>query len=111
MKHTPGPWIISANNTEPNTIKIGTGEKGWLGVAQSFGDTQEEAEANANLIIAAPAMLEALKKTLDFLYDGTPDSDISPLEMNLRITIESAIFEATGGSHEALDSPPPAPES
>lgn len=60
MKHTPGPWVISSIEDAPRTVKIGTGEGGWLGVAQAFGDTDEEARANAQLITAAPDLLAAL---------------------------------------------------
>ena len=49
---------------EPNQAKIGTGEGGWLGLAQAFGDTPEEAEGNARLITAAPELLAALEKIL-----------------------------------------------
>ncbi len=65
-KYTPGPWLI-VPQTEPRTVKIGTGEKGWLGVAQAFGDSDEEAQANSRLIAAAPELLETLKLSLPFL--------------------------------------------
>ena len=74
--HTPGPWIICDKQEEPRTVKIGTGENGWLGVAQSFGDTQEEATANAKLIAAAPDLLEACKGLVEYLESvGIPENE------------------------------------
>ena len=71
-KHTTTPWQISVEAyPEPRMVKIGTGDDGWLGVASVFGDTQEEAEANADLIVKAVnnfdemiAALEACKKAI-----------------------------------------------
>lgn len=60
--HTPGPWIICQTSQDEGTIvSIGTGKKGWLGLADCYGDTMEEALANASLIAAAPDLLAALK--------------------------------------------------
>jgi hypothetical protein len=66
------------------------GDDGWLGVAQCFGDSEEEAEANARLIAAAPELLEALVFVEERLTrSGYPDGP------NLQ-TLRTAIAKATG---------------
>ena len=77
MKHTPGPWKID-NGDEYNP------EYPWFGIWKEHKDpnfskciacveytedsmvTKQEAQANANLIAAAPELLEA---ALSVLYD------------------------------------------
>ena len=49
---TPGE-LVNNDECAPNMAAVGTGEKGWLGLAQMFGDTQIEANANA-AFIASP---------------------------------------------------------
>jgi hypothetical protein len=71
MKHTPRPWNFSQS---PSTRKKLSGIGGFgrwyksvkntksIGgkiIATAWGDTKEEAEANAKLIAAAPELLEA----------------------------------------------------
>ncbi len=63
-KHTPGPWLVDHThaNMFPFIYKEGLGT-----IAEVFCDKfsrpgfEQEAEANARLIAAAPTMLEALK--------------------------------------------------
>lgn len=80
-KHTPGPWkgtIVSCTNEEFMEI---VDEKGRL-IADVWFDRKheeptcpplEEAEANANLILAAPDLLKQLKNAKNMLekYQGT----------------------------------------
>jgi hypothetical protein len=73
-QYTPGPWEICPNWPEQNQRKIQP-EGEVSGVALSFGDTDEEAEANARLIAAAPEMLEALKIAKHYM-EGDSDDDI-----------------------------------
>ena len=91
--HTPGPWIICDKQEEPRTVKIGTGENGWLGVAQSFGDTQAEATANAKLIAAAPDLLAAAKDALTWIKRDIKHMD--PYNFGV-INLELAIAKAEG---------------
>ena len=69
-EHTPGPWKINNN----------VGRKGELGIIADaapciiaiMGNAKEwpvEAQANARLIAAAPALLEACKKGLKYIQD------------------------------------------
>lgn len=67
-KHTPGPWNLVwwGNETYPYPLSILANNDGaWV----TRGGTVSS-EANARLIAAAPAMLEALKAWVEEL-DGT----------------------------------------
>lgn len=60
-KHTPGPW------TNDITVPLKAWDCEQLGFSIVFvnGHREGESKANANLIAAAPTMLEALKACLD----------------------------------------------
>ncbi|KKK54540.1 hypothetical protein LCGC14_3083710, partial [marine sediment metagenome] len=64
-QHTPGPWGW-VRNTRGNVVLVSKAES-WGPVAEILMDhskyTPELQDANAQLIAAAPAMLEALKAT------------------------------------------------
>lgn len=62
-KHTPGPWINLGNgDIVAQSENYCGGEKD---IASVFLTSNDEDEANANLIAAAPELLEALKDMLD----------------------------------------------
>jgi hypothetical protein len=76
VKHTPGPWSatewadgfrIVTDNREHDYVAAIHGKdqprSGWV----------KEATANAKLIAAAPELLEALQKMLDFYWEGYSD--------------------------------------
>ena len=97
--HTPGPWEIAKEHhpDEPLQYKIGTGKDGWLGLALVFGDTEDEAKANACLISAVPDLLEVaegLHKALARMIDKhDPDS----IEAEWLSHSHEAITKARGG--------------
>jgi len=67
-KHTPGPWLI-AENGKTFVYALGTNQTNvfWCDV-QSAGSekaSDQEKQANAALIAAAPDLLEALIGALD----------------------------------------------
>lgn len=74
--HTPGPWQLT--DSGPNCFKIGSDSAGKV-IGYTFPRTKverghpvpveptDEDWANANLMAAAPIMLEALKMALDVL--------------------------------------------
>ncbi|WP_123138887.1 hypothetical protein [Enterobacter genomosp. O] len=78
MKHTPGPWFIKpvSNATVEGNLNIiqtesSTGKGYHVSYSASWDDnevTKLEAQANANLIAAAPDLLEALQELI-FLYE------------------------------------------
>lgn len=69
-KHTPGPWYIDKPYNEPGTYIAGpnTGLIAKLYPTDSYmwnGDKSVSIEANARLIAASPAMLEALTQIIE----------------------------------------------
>lgn len=83
-KHTPGPWRIfwgRDGNTYPLNIwgPVGSDHAAFRSVVTSFGrKASDESTANANLIAAAPELLEALKAILDttaFAHDE-PEAEV-----------------------------------
>ena len=69
FKGTPGPWKIAGRGEKKIGIDVSTQTTGahHIDVWHSeYGWPQkEEAEANANLIAAAPELLEALQSLMD----------------------------------------------
>lgn len=72
VSHTPGPWKLSQSPVRIS--KLGglpfksiknTSSIGGKIIANAFGTTREEAQANAKLIAAAPELLEALRHLID----------------------------------------------
>lgn len=81
-KHTPGPWIgtgpsfgdpLPRYTTEIMTVDERDGE-GHVSICEMpFHHHDDENEANARLIAAAPDLLEALKIARQMIVtDGTP---------------------------------------
>lgn len=78
MKHTPGPWFIKpvSNATVEGNLNIiqtesPTGKGYHISYSTSWDDNEDtkiEAKANANLIAAAPDLLEALQAMLSKAY-------------------------------------------
>jgi len=85
-KHTPGPWSINRYDTYDKDIVIRE-----PGVRVDFDDVdQDEQEANARLIAAAPELLEALNAMMDG-YDESYTQDQPPNK-----AARAAIAKATG---------------
>jgi hypothetical protein len=59
--YTPGPWQFNLNIISAENEVLAAG--GWP-ICVTDGSTEEEAEANALLIAAAPELLEALEAVL-----------------------------------------------
>lgn len=103
MKHTKGEWKIEKVLDYDKTLvyaKIKTGNipHAYTGVYHQGGRiSNEECEANAKLITAAPDMLKALKEAQDELMKLAPN----PLNPNNQIVLtaigimEIAIKKAT----------------
>ena len=70
---TPGVWL-SKDDHAPNMAAVGTGVEGWLGLAQMFGDTQSEANANAAFIALAHNNMAALLEAVEILEDAYADN-------------------------------------
>jgi len=89
MEHTPGRWDVIEG--EPHTIVSGEGDHIadiWL-VANGFK------EANARLMAAAPDMLEALKRLLEWSDHDPNCIDNCPV-CNAYVNAKEAIAKAEG---------------
>lgn len=78
-KHTPGPWMVDTNFRGEQFVQAGNTEYGIQPFGSCsccgeyiHGDNQEEREANARLIAAAPELFEALKVFLEYNDQGGP---------------------------------------
>ena len=99
-KFTPGPWVRSSES--PKIIMSGSfidGHDGYI-IGSVTGDdnsgyyaSEEEAAANATLIIAAPDLLEALENLLQ-AFDGAFAGAYG--RGPLYIAANSAIIKARG---------------
>ena len=78
-KHTPGPWLPIPDKSQQGYIQIWTEDFKFLICCMQDNESHmgndndpdtETCEANANLIAAAPELLEALES----LVNGYPDS-------------------------------------
>ena len=84
VKHTPGPWHWgpSFGDGEGWEVCIFPDAEGADALASVFGETADQAEANASLIAAAPrlkAVNEALLKAAKRLCtENNPDDDQPP---------------------------------
>lgn len=91
--HTPGPWGIDRNNV--HSAQIATIphclNNDWVEVwsPNAFAAGEEEMEANARLIAAAPELLEALCMVLD-------DPDALDGRPRTYECVRAAIAKATG---------------
>ena len=81
-KHTPGPWGISPikkyAHDGPGIYPKGADLP--VAVVRSILRKEEERQANARLIAAAPDMLEALELAVDGLEPGFPFRSIKAFE-------------------------------
>lgn len=102
MSYTPGPWFVpERTGTQYVEARIGGG---WLQEVAACGPTEkpEEQRANARLIAAAPAMLEALEEMLEVhgvrWEHVRGDSSIPASWVELSDKARAAIKAAKGGA-------------
>lgn len=76
-KHTPGPWVVNRTITAGNQSSqfqiIGTRDGSLSLVCYGVDTGYNEIDANANLISAAPDLLEVAKLAIDL--DSSEDMD------------------------------------
>lgn len=67
-KHTPGPWTNHGRIAQPGLPHSAVAAKTLLArvYSEAFGDSEQET-ANANLIAAAPELLDALENVVKHL--------------------------------------------
>jgi hypothetical protein len=102
-KHTPGPW----DRTNLTVHTKSSAQRGALGIARVYDAPETEAcanamqaTANANLIAAAPALLEALRPLLALaamvVRDASVDDDIAEVIKRDMVAARAAIAQAEG---------------
>lgn len=98
-KHTPGPWVVSANS--PFLVRAGddtTGRHIAHAGPASYHPSFEVDEPNARLIAAAPELLEALERLVTEII--LSDVDMEYIDSHFKPHIEkarAAVAKATGG--------------
>lgn len=110
-QHTPGPWRATCEgyiaSTENGYVPIRTPfRKDAFDDGPNRSDHKEETlQANARLIAAAPAMLEALKNAVSYLEANRPKGKISEIfhqlneyENGVLKPARAAIARAEGGA-------------
>ena len=88
-KHTPGPWTVERDSTVDGYTVWRASSMGDLFIAQVKRQKGEEA-SNARLIAAAPDLLAACAKALDYLGRIEEASEGAELRDLLRAAIAKA---------------------
>lgn len=100
MTHTQGPWSYIGNgDVVAKSEKYCGGEKD---IASVFLTVNDEDEANARLIAAAPELLRSLKDFSDYVRNEQNSTDGAVTYSNTQINrlvfyARAAIAKATGG--------------
>ena len=94
--HTPGPWAV-----HPVKAQVDAFSPHPIPVCQMLWPTTErsedETEANARLIAAAPDLLEALKGLHDDLAEYQRINNIGGYDNHWMVAARAAIKKAEGG--------------
>lgn len=109
--HTPGPWSVFASDWSEGTYIINSVNEHDCETCDTCDDAIEEHcrycpygeadEANARLIAAAPALLEALERAVQDI-DGGWNADEADAHFPWLFEARSAIARATGeGARDA----------
>ena len=97
MRHTKGPWknfdtYVGFDDGRLIASCIQMKQKNLIKTAEMY----EEAKANAQLIAAAPEMLEALENVLTYIHDDSFST--KDLETVIQTLVENVINKARGES-------------
>ena len=68
-KYTPGPWFVDESSTHGQYVSKRDGNGAFI-VAETYPDENQDFEANAALIAAAPEMLEQITEISKWLDNG-----------------------------------------
>jgi hypothetical protein len=90
---TPGPWINDNGLVTGRCTEFAGAPSFDIFDAANWPGHEDEGQANARLIAAAPEMLEMLKNIAAGRYDGAPDT--------ARMRARSIVAKATGGTEAA----------
>lgn len=104
-KYTPGPWKICKKFPHQKFIEVEHGDKHTKGAASLViarvtcrTTWQEQQEANARLIAAAPELLEALQECVELLEFLSPEVRGGYSPDGAYAKANSAIAKALGGA-------------
>ncbi|MER0570982.1 hypothetical protein AAA539_20005 [Pseudomonas aeruginosa] len=101
-KHTPGPWVRCAKS--PKIIMSGSIIEGYEGYMigsvtgndnSGFYAAEDEAEANARLMAAAPEMLGALQHIEEYWNRDSNEQAMTDALWHIIETAQAAIAKAT----------------
>ena len=102
VQHTPGPWKAARNKSYWEVVvpwpeqTLDEADEYSPSVAYAWGGTEQQAEANASLIAAAPDLLVALQALFALPeYDGTKVTSLH--RISVKEKVRAAISKATGG--------------
>ena len=77
-KHTKGPWFVDGGLESVFTEVEGEGGLTTIcDLPEWLGEYQQEREANAHLIAAAPELLSSLEAAMEYIYRTPCDPDIN----------------------------------
>jgi hypothetical protein len=94
IKHTPGPWKL-VRQLGYNHVESTTSDRNFI--VASCPLNSEEDHANANLIAAAPELLEALDKAWYFIENVTDeDPERTDKFFELRQLVRTAYAKVNG---------------
>ena len=108
-EHTPGPWVVGGPYPGTSVCVVVDGGCGgeypeppvWEPICildqRTEGEPNQQAQANARLIAAAPDLLAACKRTHEILEQWGPERRGETLEL-LHARLEAAILKAEGGA-------------
>jgi hypothetical protein len=95
-QHTPGPWIHLGQGDIVSQSAPTCSADGYTDVAAVYVTSDDTSSANADLIAAAPDLLEALKKIA-----GMNEYDTSSMGYVVALA-KAAILKATGYKNVAI---------
>ena len=94
--HTPGPWRVYTNGNMENRLAIQADGPtvARIDTVETIADirlksvTDLPAEANADLMAAAPELLEALERLVALLRDQRLDGNLAPIRNGVIEAVE-----------------------
>jgi hypothetical protein len=89
--HTPGPWHVGAD-IGVGRLEINGPDGRTIACVLDLGDSNEERDANAQLIRAAPDLYEALKLVLDDAFQHFCD----PINERIIASMRAAVAKVEG---------------
>jgi hypothetical protein len=93
-KHTPGPWTVLVNEESPYGEIYAPKRETMVAAMIGNGQPLAEVMSDANLIAAAPAMLQALKEAEHEIRYTIDESDNKG--QKVLAVIQAAIAQAEG---------------